>query len=72
MKRIIDLHLPRLTDYQEYGRALLTKLAPPKGAVPMIWEGEDTRRQGHFHQFGFDEFAFLQQLHADLSNPQHR
>lgn len=72
MKGIIDLHLPRLTEYQEYGRALLTKLAPPKGAMPMIWEGEDPRRQGHCHQFGFDEFAFLQQLHAQLSGPSNR
>ena len=67
MKFVIDMHLPRLMEFQDFGRALLTKMALPKGAMPMIWEGEDPRRQGHLHQFGFDELGFLQQLHARLS-----
>jgi hypothetical protein len=67
MKAVIGMHVPRLIELQRYGQVVLTKAGLPRGAVPMIWEGEAPPRPLRFYHFSFDELAFVQQLHNRLS-----
>lgn len=68
MKNILDMHLPRLIERQNYGRVIFTKMKLPHGAIPIIWEGEE-QQNARFYQFSFDEFAFLRELHERLAAP---
>jgi hypothetical protein len=65
MRTIIDAHVGRLVEMQEYGRLIYAKMKLPKGAIPVIWEEE--RPDSCFHLFSFDELAFLNRLHGRLS-----
>jgi len=68
IKVVIDMYMPRLIQFQNYGRAVLTRMRVPEGAVPVIFEGEDLGPHVMF-PFSFDEFAFVHDLHQRLGNP---
>jgi hypothetical protein len=69
MKAVIDMHVPRLIQFQHYGQVVLMKLGVPHGAVPVIWEGEDRHPPKKLCHFSFDEFAFVHRLYQNLSGP---
>jgi len=69
LNAIVQIHLPKIIEFQNYVRLLLQKMNLPPGAVPMIFEvdGEKDRR---FYHFSFDEIAFLRDLTGRLERPE--
>jgi hypothetical protein len=67
MKAVVDMHAERLSELQAYARVIFEKFKIPKGAIPVIWEGE--LENPTYYQFSFDELGLLIEWHNSLRMP---
>ena len=64
MKAVVEPQVHRLEELQRYGRTILRVMKLPKGAIPVIMEGE--MPSPRFYHFSFDELGFLHKLYERL------
>jgi hypothetical protein len=65
MKAVIEPQIHRLEELQRYGLVILQRMNLPKGAIPVILEGEMPNVR--FYHFSFDELGFLHKLYVRLA-----
>jgi hypothetical protein len=68
MKAVVEPQVHRLEELQRYGRTILRVMKLPKGAIPVILEGEMPNPR--FYHFSFDELGFLHKLYERLGGLQ--
>ena len=66
---IVSIHWPRLAQMQQYETLLREKTHIPAGAVPIIFEEDESGNMGQFHHFSFDEFVLLRELAGSIRKP---
>lgn len=68
MKAVVEPQVYRLEELQRYGKMILRVMKLPKGALPVILEGEIPNTR--FYHFSFDELGFLHGLYVRLGGIQ--
>jgi hypothetical protein len=71
LKIIIEKHVNEINEMQAYREAVEQHLRLPRGAFPVVWEGDfptepDISVKGRFSHFSFDELNLIYVLHEHL------